>query len=302
MLFFITFIYFAYSTDVIDLQSGNGRDCLDILTYEERPCTTMRTGMVRKTNEEDQLQICSNRKWERYNPQGCYYNRVPGLVGHWQMDETSGTNVVDDSGYEHHGTVSSGPVPKPSKFSYGRYFNGNGLITIQGSPDMNFGTSSFSVTGWQKVLNLDYPLTNFAVKKGNGCYYAEDRAGWLPGWEIAHGLKSNSLNVCIRDNNNVKAHEYVLLDLGYEPIDKWVHYAVVYDRENEKKAFVYINGKKQSNSLDISSVVGSVDNNKGLEFGLLYGWKTQGTLDDYRLYNRALDEYEVEAIYHNHLA
>ena len=65
--------------------------------------------------------------------------------------------------------------------------------------------------------------------------------------------------------------------------------------------FAYINGKKQSNTLDISAVQGSVDNTKALEFGTLYGWKTKGTLDEYRVYNTALDEYEVAAIYKNHL-
>ena len=34
----------------------------------------------------------------------------------------------------------------------------------------------------------------------------------------------------------------------------------------------------------------------------LYGWKTKGTLDEYRLYNKALDKFEVAAIYKNHLA
>ena len=74
-----------------------------------------------------------------------------------------------------------------------------------------------------------------------------------------------------------------------------------FDRKQQKKVFVYINGKKQSSSLDISAVKGSVDNDKALEFGTLYNWKTKGTLDDYRVYNQALDEFEIAAIYKNHL-
>jgi len=60
----------------------------------------------------------------------------------------------------------------------------------------------------------------------------------------------------------------------------YVHYVVVFDRVQQKKVFVYINVKKQSNRLDISPVQGSVDNDKALEFGALYGWKTKGTLDE----------------------
>ena len=92
-------------------------------------------------------------------------------------------------------------------------------------------------------------------------------------------------------------------DDGYQPaqlIGQWVHYVVVFDRDQQKKAFAYVNGKKQSNGIDISPVQGSVDNDKALEFGLLYGWKTKGTLDEYRVYNKALDEIEAAAIFHNH--
>jgi len=301
MFFLITFAFGVYSIDLLDLITDKSHNCLDILTYEEKPCTTMRTGKVRKNSEEDELQICSNKMWQPY-PLGRHNNRVPGLIGHWKMDEVSGTNVADDSGYENHGSAGNGPpIPQLSKFSYGRYFNGNGIITIPDAVDINFGTSSFSVSGWQKISSLDYPLTNFAVKKGNGCHYAPD-AGVFPGWDIGHGFKSNSLNVCIRDHNNAMVRKYIQLDDGYQPIGQWVHYIVVFDREHHKKAFVYINGKKQSNSMDISSVLGSVDNPKDLEFGSLYGWKTKGTLDDYRMYNRALHAHEVESIYHNHLA
>ena len=100
------------------------------------------------------------------------------------------------------------------------------------------------------------------------------------------------------------ARKGIVFDHGYQPgqlLGQWVHHAVVFDRKQQKRVFVYINGKKQSSTLDISAVKGSVDNNKALEFGTLYGWKTKGTLDEYRVYNHALDEFEVAAIYKNHL-
>jgi len=298
MFFLIAFALSAISDNLI---TG---DCLDLLTYEEKPCTTMRTGMVRHIND-GQLEICTNKMWQPYFPRGNINNRISGLIGHWKMDEQDGNSVADDSGYENHGLASGGPIPKLSKFSYGRYFNSNGWITIPNAAALNFGVSSFTVSGWQKILDLEYPLTSFAVKKGNGCYFRQDQEGWLPGWETAHGHNSNTLNLCIRDNNNVKARKSLVLDDGYQPgqlIGQWVHYAIVFDRELKKRAFVYVNGKKQSNSLDISTVTGSVDNNKDLTFGQLYGWKTKGTLDEYRIYNHALDVHEVHSIFNNHLA
>ena len=126
--------------------------------------------------------------------------------------------------------------------------------------------------------------------------------GWVPGWETGHGYQAKGLRVCIRDKKNRMVDTTIEFDDGHQPaqlIGQWVHYVVVFDRDQQKKAFAYVNGKKQSNRIDISPV--SVDNDKTLEFGLPYGWKTKGTLDEYRVYNKALDENEVAAIFHNHV-
>ena len=97
----------------------------------------MRTGMIRSSSDSNHtlLEVCSKRQWKPYFPEynplkGCYSNRVAGLVGHWRMDEQTGNEVADDSGHENHGSAS-GAVSKLSKFSRGRFFNGNsGQITI----------------------------------------------------------------------------------------------------------------------------------------------------------------------------
>ena len=262
--------------------------------------------MIREANGQEYLEVCSKKHWQPYYPRcgRCYDNRVAGLIGHWRMDEQTGNDVADDSGFENHG-AANGPAPKLSKFSRGRYFDSSGRISIPDSSILNFGDASFSVTGWAKILDVTYPLTTFALKKGHGCYYGAGRPGWLAGWETAHGYISKGLRVCIRDKDSRKVDATIEFDHGYQPaqlLGQWVHYAVVFDRKQQKKVFVYVNGKKQSNALDISAVKGSVDNNKPLELGYLYGWKTKGTLDEYRVYNKALDELEVAAIYQNHLA
>ncbi|KAJ7321726.1 hypothetical protein OS493_034345 [Desmophyllum pertusum] len=226
---------------------------------------------------------------------------VAGLIGHWRMDEQTGNEVADDSGNENHGSAS-GPVPKLSKFSRGRYFDSSGTITVPGSTVLNFGLSSFSMIGWAKILDVTYPLTTFAVRKGYGCYFGHQ--GWLPGWELGHGYQAKGLHVCIRDKENRKVVKTIVFDNGYQPaqlIGQWVHYAVVFDREQQQEVFVYINGKKQSTPSISQPSKAASDNNKPLEFGTLYGWKTKGTLDEYRVYNKALDEFEVAAIYKDHL-
>lgn len=276
---------------------------LNYLSPEEQSCTNLRTGMVRYMSQHDVLQVCGNRRWKPYNP-AAFTSRIRrGLIGHWRMDEQTGSQVADDSGHEHHAN-SSGAVPALAKFSRGRYFSGVGLyvIKVPKSPLLNFGYSSFTVSGWAKILDVTYPMTTFAVRKGFGCYLAPGRAGWNPGWEIAHGYWATGIDVCYRDHLNNKVRAAIVHDSGYQPpqlVNKWTHFTYVFDR-HVKRVFAYINGRKQSNSLDISRVTGSVNNDKDLEFGTLYRWKTKGYLDEYRLFNFPLNSIQVKQLFLDH--
>ena len=89
-----------------------------------------------------------------------------------------------------------------SKFSRGRYFDSAGVITVPNTASLNFGNSGFSVVGWVKILDVRYPLTTFAAKKGFGCYFGPGQPGGLPGWEIGRGYRDNGLYLCLRDNGN----------------------------------------------------------------------------------------------------
>jgi len=283
LLFFFSF---ALSHNLL------GYEGVEFLTFDERQCTTMRTGMVRFSQDKEHLEICAEKQWQRYQDDCKRY--VDGLVGHWRMDEQSGNEVADDSGFENHGTVTIAN-PVLSKFSRGRYFNGDGWIRISNNALLNFGVSSFSISGWQKILSVTYPMTTFAVNKAHKCYYDGN-----PGWNTGCNYKYNGLSVCINDNEN-KVERTLVFDDGYHPpqlLGQWVHYVVVFDR-TVHKVFVYVNGAKQSNWIDISVVKGSIDNTHDLDFGKLHGWKTTGTLDEYRVYSKALDANEVKLIYNN---
>ena len=73
---------------------------------------------------------------------------------------------------------------------------------------------------------------------------------------------------------------------------------VVFSRLNEK-IFLYINGQKQNQSIDISTITGVINNNQTLRFGHVYCWKTKDFLDDYKMYNKALNDTKVGIIYND---
>ena len=253
------------------------------------------------------LQYYDHGQWKNFDPtaQDITNRMRRGLIGHWRMDEQTGNEIADDSGHEHHATAS-GPSPALAKFSRGRLFSFSSkvapMINVPNTPLLNFG-ASFTVSGWIKILNVKYPRTTFAVRKGFGCYFGPLRSGWNPGWEIGHGYSNTGTDVCIRDHLNNLARGVIVHDDYDQPpflVNKWAHYVFVFDRK-VKKVFLYLNGRLQKNSLDISRVTGSITNSKNLEFGTLYGWKTDGYLDEYRLFNFPLNAVEVAKLYQDHL-
>lgn len=231
-----------------------------------------------------------------------------GLVAHLHMDSEASGPVTDSSPFENH-CQTSGAVGD-GRFCRGLSFTNDGPqgISVASAPSLEFGMGSFSVMGWAKFEDYTYPRTSFVAKNGHGCYFHQAsehesgvaREGWNPGWEIGHGFTETGSDVCIRDSADHKARAGIRYDTGSRPLDlqgQWAHYAFVFDRTLEHRVFVYINGVKQQHSLDISTVQGSVDNHEPFTIGTLYGWKTDGTLDEYRMYNRALSEEEVRQVY-----
>ena len=120
--------------------------------------------MVRSTEGQKFLSLCLNNQWKPYYPQvspvpTCYDICIPGLIGHWRMNEQTGEEVADDG-------LATGPVTKLSKFTRGRYFDSNGVILVPDSPVLNSGMSSFTVAGWIKILVWLLPPDNLRCPKG----------------------------------------------------------------------------------------------------------------------------------------
>lgn len=90
-------------------------------------------------------------------------------------------------------------------------------------------------------------------------------------------------------------------DAGYTPpetLGEWTHYSFVIDREL-REVRAYINGVKQSNTIDISAINGSLHTTSPMSFGGAYGWRTDGAMDDLRVYDRVLSATEIQELYGN---
>ena len=223
-----------------------------------------------------------------------------GLVGQWGFDEATGTVAYDMTGNRNSGSFSVDPTQSTSTCKVGNCLNYNGttggVVSITSSSSLNFSTSSFSVSMWGFHRDFTYPKTWFMINKSNGCYVAG-----RPGWDIGHGFNSSGINICYSDGVNGSSNRSLTFESQYRPDavkNKWTHLVIVFDTSSH---FIkaYVNSIKQTQELDISTITGSVNNSNSLNIGGMYGWKTDGFLDDVRIYNRALSADEVKQLYNS---
>ncbi len=181
---------------------------------QQETCFKVKRGLYNLRTDFDSMSVCVKKESEALAPLRrlrCAADLRKSLIAHWKMDDELRYGVVDDSGNEQHGRATADVLSKWGKFSRGRLFNANmGNIVIPNSPIINVGKSSFSFAGWVKTTDVTYPMTNFAVLKGYGCYQEAGNSKWVPGWDIGHMYRSTSTNVCIRDHLNNKVFDNFL--------------------------------------------------------------------------------------------
>ncbi|MHC4676753.1 MAG: LamG domain-containing protein, partial [Planctomycetota bacterium] len=203
-------------------------------------------------------------------------NTVPctqGLVGWWKLDETSGLTAADSSGFGNDGTLTNmtggewttGPVDG------GLEFDGNN-DAITGIGDCP--TGNFTVAGWAKDTG------------GSGwkVFYSARQEIWF-------GVDSDAsprLWCDIGGNGNG-----VKTPAGTWTLNTWHHIAVTWDGTT---AHLYIDGVDMAitygtpeNPLALAAVIGAWSDNPSDE-----NWF--GTLDDVRLYDRALSAGEISQL------
>ena len=199
-----------------------------------------------------------------------------GLVAEWNFNEGSGTTTADDTRNGHTGTLvgsvswTAGLVgPGPYALSFNP--SNDGHVTVPDSPTLEFSASqSFSLTAWVYVPYLPGQYEGIVDKSvGVGNWYGI----WIDPsnqWEVSDGSNSSSTN----------------LFGGTTVTTGWTQVAEVQNGSTGTLA-LYVNGvqvaagaAQQSNGAGNLWIGG--DTHSGQYFN--------GTVDDIRVYNRALSE------------
>jgi hypothetical protein len=224
----------------------------------------------------------------------------PGPVAYWKFDEGTGNTANDSTSNSNHGSLSGTEWLLTNQCVADACIDFDGVnidtVNIPHHESLNFGTNSFTISGWALHRDYTYPRTNFAIKKSSTCYAS---GSGNAGFDIGHGYKSDGIDICIHDTADNRIRQTLTFDSGYTPnelVNTWTHYVFVIDRPSAKiKAF--INGVKQSNELDISAITDSINNSSNLVIGSLYGWKTDGKMDELKIFPYILSNDQIKNEY-----
>jgi hypothetical protein len=212
--------------------------------------------------------------WE--NPQAFGNAELAGIIGWWKFDETEGTTVQDSSGNNYNGTLVGN-----AKWAQGKI---GGAVDLDGKSGFVqiADKSAFDIAGqiaiacWANIRSVptDYSAL---VTKGDNSW----RLSTTPGQRKFHASVNDWQQLVVDGSTEVSANE-------------WHHVAAVYNGDEVR---IYVDGKLDTakpwkggiavNDFDV--LIGENAERKGRFF--------DGLIDDVRIYNYALKEGDIIALY-----
>ncbi len=215
---------------------------------------------------------------------GCYEG--PGLIGHWILNETTGTNATDSSPFGQDGTYTNGVTlntagPYPGDAAIAAAFDGsNDRVTLP-SATHDF-SNGITLAAWVKPSATPSPYASI-VAFGNGSTVDDIWFGWQPGYGLEIFLTDT-----VSGASNTFAADYIEMQ-----VDVWEHCVVTIDAAGDAK--LYRNGvETASKNVSLPTNVTRTQNFIGHS---AFGDPFPGILFDVRMYNRAISAEEVSELY-----
>ena len=209
-----------------------------------------------------------------------------GLVGYWPMDEATSTTVGDFSGRSYTGTLSGSPVPTWVNGKKGMalsFDNNRNYVETNQVTAFNMGTQNFTLAAFVKKNNSTTRV--IYEKRGSG----------LLGYLFVLDYPSVGQTAIFLNDPIGGQDVYAFSSPGSMPVGAWFHAAVTVNRVNNTATF-YNNGIAMQ-TVSIVATTGSIDGDGTLKIGYDHGgFSFNGSMDDARIYSRALSGDEVALI------
>ena len=199
---------------------------------------------------------------------------APGLVAAYGFEEGGGTSVSDVSGNGHTGTISGASWTAQGRYGGALSFNGsNNLVTVGASPLLNL-TSGMTLEAWINPTAAS-GTRDVLIKEGANVdiynLYARNWRGRPESNVYAGGANRTAEGTTL-------------------PANTWSHLAGTYDGTTLR---LYVNGVQVA-SAAYSGTIGTSSGPLRIGGNSLWGEYFQGTIDEVRIYNRALTALEIQ--------
>jgi len=209
-----------------------------------------------------------------------------GLVGYWDMDQMGGTTATDKSGNGNTGTLTNGPVwtTGVQPFSGGKA--GGGALRFDGVDDyVSIGTGLGKPTNWTE---------SFWIKPNAwvGCSVASGNGGIKDTWGWA--AQAGQVYVDTSNGTNGQAWNVEAYNSTNYLTNSWTHITISVDGSNLK---YYKNGVLATSTAQVYSMGGTPASFSIGREGSYNGNYCNGSIDDVRIYNRALSAAEIRYQY-----
>jgi len=210
-----------------------------------------------------------------------------GLVGYWGLDETSGTVANDLTKYGNTGTYVGSPtlnVAPPAALTFP-----SRAVTFNGSSQyVNIAATPFK--------SLIYTSGSSWIKHPNAVTAGERImvSGTGSSGDVTWYLNSASSMGLTLDNNSPVTVTVTGLSLGD---GNWHHLAFTYDGSlGSNNISVYVDGTLKANGNQTGALkIPSTNNTTIASYGATNYFN--GSIDDVRIYNRALTSGEISGLY-----
>ncbi len=204
-----------------------------------------------------------------------------GLVGYWKMDadQKNTTDTFDSSGYYNHGKITGATITNEGKFKEAYKFDG-GADYINAANDINL-TGNFTLSSWVR------PTETSAAVYMRILSWDNSPASSIGDFEWAYRTDApyNTLEIF---------NKTTWLDVGAGSVTRnsWSHVALV---QNGTDYLNYVNGVFKSANKGYVSPLGKVAIGYRRDSQGGGGWN--GSIDEVRIYNRALTDAEIAGLY-----
>ncbi|WP_110841118.1 Ig-like domain-containing protein [Paenibacillus flagellatus] len=212
---------------------------------------------------------------------------VQGLIAHWDFDQVNGNTVADLSGNGHTATVVNAVPTASGRIGNGLDFNGTNAY-VNGGPASAYNlTDAFTVAMWIRPESQPLSSRHRFISWTDG--FRATGSGFEFGFE-ANGTRFQYM--LKNDATHEVASNYFAQTTRW---GKWMHVAATWDRQS-KIVSLYTDGKlagKGTFTGPLPVPNGSMLIGRGEEAF------HKGVIDEVKLFNKALTETEIQAIYND---